>query len=251
MPLLSQSADPIHALVIGASGAIGHGLCRQLLACDTVAHLSAVSRGPAPADLAADRRVSAISADLLDEPTLAQLAQSLAPTPVQLVIVASGLLHDPQRQIAPEKALSQLDASAFEAVMAINCLGPLLAAKHLLPLVDRDRPAVFAALSARVGSISDNRLGGWYSYRASKAALNMLLKTLSLEMQRRKPQLVVCGLHPGTVDSALSQPFQQRVAADKLFSPDYAAERLLAVIDQLTPADSGKVLAWDGREVPP
>ena len=122
--------------------------------------------------------------------------------------------------------------------------------KHFLPLMPRDRRAVFAALSARVGSIGDNRLGGWHSYRASKAALNMILKNLSIELARTHPQAVVAGLHPGTVDTALSVPFQKGVAADKLFTADYSASRLLAVLDGLTPADSGGVFAWDGARIP-
>jgi NAD(P)-dependent dehydrogenase (short-subunit alcohol dehydrogenase family) len=114
----------------------------------------------------------------------------------------------------------------------------------------REQRAVFAALSARVGSISDNRLGGWHSYRASKAALNMLLRNLAVELGRSHPQAVVAGLHPGTVDTGLSRPFQKGVADGKLFAPAYSAERLLAVLDGLTPADSGGVFAWDGARIP-
>jgi NAD(P)-dependent dehydrogenase (short-subunit alcohol dehydrogenase family) len=122
--------------------------------------------------------------------------------------------------------------------------------KHFAPLMPRDRRAVFAALSARVGSIGDNRLGGWHSYRASKAALNMLLRNLAVELGRSHPQAVVAGLHPGTVDTGLSKPFQKAVAEGKLLTPAFSAERLLAVLDGLTPADSGGVFAWDGARIP-
>ena len=114
----------------------------------------------------------------------------------------------------------------------------------------RDRRAVFTALSARVGSIGDNRLGGWHSYRASKAALNMILRNLAVELGRTHPQAVVAGLHPGTVDTGLSAPFQKGVKPEKLFTADHSAERLLAVVDGLTPADSGGVYAWDGARIP-
>jgi NAD(P)-dependent dehydrogenase (short-subunit alcohol dehydrogenase family) len=132
-----------------------------------------------------------------------------------------------------------------------EALAPALLAKHLIPLMPKDQRAVFAALSARVGSIGDNRLGGWYSYRASKAALNMLLRCTAIEAKRRWPKLVVVGLHPGTVDTPLSQPFQARVPDGKLFTPEFSARSLLQVIDGLTPADSGNVYAWDGQLIQP
>ena len=132
----------------------------------------------------------------------------------------------------------------------INAVGPALVAKHFIPLLARDRRAVFTALSARVGSIGDNRLGGWHSYRASKAALNMLLRNLAVELGRTHPQAVVAGLHPGTVDTGLSAPFQKGVKPEKLFTADHSAERLLAVVDGLTPADSGGVFAWDAARIP-
>jgi NAD(P)-dependent dehydrogenase (short-subunit alcohol dehydrogenase family) len=122
--------------------------------------------------------------------------------------------------------------------------------KHFLPLLSRDRRALFGVLSARVGSISDNTLGGWYSYRASKAALNMVVKNAAIEMARKYPQTIVAGLHPGTVDSALSKPFQSHVSSHKLFSPVQAAGFLLQVLEGLTPEHSGKCFAWDGQEVP-
>jgi NAD(P)-dependent dehydrogenase (short-subunit alcohol dehydrogenase family) len=124
-------------------------------------------------------------------------------------------------------------------------------AKHLLPLLPAEGKSAFAALSARVGSIGDNHLGGWHAYRASKAALNMLLRNLAIELGRRKPEALCVGLHPGTVDTPLSAPFQGNVAEGKLFTPAFAAGRLLAVLEALRPEDSGQVFAWDGQRVEP
>jgi NAD(P)-dependent dehydrogenase (short-subunit alcohol dehydrogenase family) len=135
-------------------------------------------------------------------------------------------------------------------LFAVNTIGPALIAKHMLPKLPRDRPAVFAVLSARVGSIGDNRLGGWHGYRASKAALNMLIANLAIEMRRTHPLAVIVALHPGTVATSLSEPFQAGVAADKLFSPETSATHLLNVIDRLSPEDSGSFLAWNAERLP-
>jgi NAD(P)-dependent dehydrogenase (short-subunit alcohol dehydrogenase family) len=135
-------------------------------------------------------------------------------------------------------------------LFAINAIGPALIAKHALPLLRKPGRSVFAALSARVGSIGDNRLGGWHSYRASKAALNMLVRNFALELTRRNPEAIAVTLHPGTVDTGLSEPFQRGVMAGKLFTPDFAAEQLLSVIEALTSTGSGKLYAWDGSEIP-
>ena len=124
-------------------------------------------------------------------------------------------------------------------------------ARHALDALDRRDKAVFAALSARVGSISDNRLGGWHGYRASKAALNQIIRTLSIELARKRPDAICAGLHPGTVDTGLSEPFQRNVPDGKLFTPDYAAERLLSVIDGLTAEQSGRCFDWAGEEIAP
>jgi NAD(P)-dependent dehydrogenase (short-subunit alcohol dehydrogenase family) len=145
--------------------------------------------------------------------------------------------------------MSALDAKALCEVFRINAVGPALIAKHFLPLLRMGHKTVFAALSARVGSISDNRLGGWASYRASKAALNMLLKTLAIEHARRWPDSVVVALHPGTVDTALSKPFSSRLPTERLFAPSQAVGYLLGVIDDLTPAATGDFLAWDGTPI--
>ncbi|MEZ5744869.1 MAG: SDR family oxidoreductase [Sphingomonadaceae bacterium] len=135
-------------------------------------------------------------------------------------------------------------------VFAVNTIGPALIAKHFLPLLPRDRRAIFAALSARVGSISDNRLGGWHSYRASKAALNMLVRNFAIEVGRNNREAVVVALHPGTVDTSLSDPFQSGVPDDKLFTPAFSAAKLLDVLSSLEPQDSGGHFDWAGKPVP-
>jgi NAD(P)-dependent dehydrogenase (short-subunit alcohol dehydrogenase family) len=188
--------------------------------------------------------------DVEDEASIAAAASALeASETFDLVVVASGLLHSDE--VTPEKSYRQLSSASLQRYFAINATGPALVAKHFLPRLRKDRPAVFAALSARVGSISDNRLGGWYGYRASKAALSMLVKTLSVELARTHPQAACVALHPGTVATALSQPFQRGVPAERLFEPDAAARQLLGVIAGLRASDTGNIYAWDGARIQP
>lgn len=150
----------------------------------------------------------------------------------------------------PEKTLRAIQPEAMARMFAVNTIGPALIAKHWLPRLPKDRRAVFAVLSARVGSIGDNRLGGWHGYRASKAALNMLIANFAIEMRRTHPLAVIVALHPGTVATGLSRPFQSGVAPGQLFSPETSAAHLLDVIDRLTPEDSGGFFAWDGTRIP-
>lgn len=225
----------ISAVVIGASGGLGAALAERLKVSGRFGVVHALSR-------------SGTGFDLEDEASIAAAATHVAGGPVPtLVFVATGVLH---HGYEPERSWRALEADHLLRDYRVNAVGPALVAKHFLPLLPRDRRAVFAALSARVGSIGDNRLGGWHSYRASKAALNMILRNLAVELGRTHPQAVVAGLHPGTVDTGLSAPFQRGVKPETLFTADHSAERLLAVIDGLTPADSGSVFAWDGQRVP-
>ncbi|WP_171981972.1 SDR family NAD(P)-dependent oxidoreductase [Brevundimonas sp. LM2] len=226
------------AVVIGASGGIGAAVADAFQASGAFGVVHRFARS-----LAGEQHI-----DLEDEPTIAAAAARVAEGPKPaLVFVATGVLHHGQE---PERSYRTLSAEHLMRDYRVNTVGPALVARHFLPLMPRDRRAVFAALSARVGSIGDNRLGGWHSYRASKAALNMILANLAIELARSHPQAVVAGLHPGTVDTGLSQPFQRGVTPGKLFTPAYSAERLLAVLDGLTPADSGGVFAWDGARIP-
>lgn len=242
----SDAARPI-AVVIGATGGLGAALVRGLRRDPAWSRVLALSRRP-PDDPPDGLAVGAI--ELTDPASIAAAAREAAALgEVRLVIVATGLLHGPG--VSPEKHWGAIDPQAMAALFAVNCTGPALVARHFLPLLPRRGRSVFAAVSARVGSIGDNRLGGWYGYRAAKAALNMTLKGLSIELARRAPEALCIGLHPGTVDTALSRPFQGGVAAGRLFSPDESAAHLLAVIAAAGPERTGSVLAWDGSVVPP
>ncbi len=234
-------------VVTGGSGAIAQAFIGLLVARFPTARLFNLSRKPVQID---HPNVTPIAVNYEDEKSLAAAAQIVKSAgPVDLVIVTNGILHGDD--IKPEKSLRDLSFDALMALYTANTIVPTLLAKHFLPLLARDRRAVFTALSARVGSISDNHLGGWYSYRASKSALNMILRTAAIEMQRRNPQAIVVGLHPGTVDSPLSKPFQGNVARDKLFTPGFSASCLLNVLEGLKPEDSGFCFDWQGARIEP
>jgi len=228
------------ALVIGTSGGIGRALADALIDEGRFERVWCASRSTA----------GDIHIDLTDEASIANAAATVAAGPtLSLVIVATGMLHDDHRR--PERSFRELDAQWMAQNYAINTIGPALVAKHFLPLLPKEERSVFAVLSARVGSITDNALGGWHSYRASKAALNMLTKTFAIELARTHKRAICVALHPGTVDTGLSKPFQANVSAGHLFKPDRAALQLLDVLDDLKPVDSGKHFAWDGEEIEP
>ncbi|WP_156255974.1 SDR family NAD(P)-dependent oxidoreductase [Sandarakinorhabdus oryzae] len=229
MSLLPSFRPGLHALIVGASGGIG-GACADLLGADG-AQVTRWSR--------------AGGVDLTDPGSIDTAAAALT-APPDLVFIATGVLHG--AGLSPEKANSQLSAAALAQAFAVNAIGPALVARAVLPLMARGRKTVLAALSARVGSIGDNRLGGWHSYRASKAALNQLIRTMAIEQARRNPDQILLALHPGTVDSGLSKPFQKGVKT--LFSPEESARHLLHVIDHATPAQSGLLLDWQGEIIP-
>jgi len=228
------------ALVIGATGGIGAALLAELQNSGGFATIVGLSRQSAPA------------LDLTDEHSIRIAAQDVAGQmqadgqTLKLVIDATGMLHTPARQ--PEKSWLQIDPVHMAQAFAVNAIGPALLMKHFLPLLPRQGRAVFATLSAKVGSIGDNRLGGWYSYRASKAALNQLVRTAAIELQRRAPGAICVALHPGTVDSALSAPFA-KTGLD-VRSPSVAAQQLLAVMAGLRAADSGRFFSYEGEELP-
>ena len=193
--------------------------------------------------------VQELSLDLERDTDLEALTECLRAeaADVRLVVNATGRLHGPG--LVPEKRLRQVERSALMEQFTINAIAPVLLARAVEPLLGRDRPFHFASLSARVGSIGDNRSGGWYSYRAAKAAQNQLLKSLSIEWRRRWPLATVTLLHPGTTDTALSKPFQTFVPPEKLFTPQRAAEQLVDVLLAQGPEDSGAFLAWDGQPI--
>jgi NAD(P)-dependent dehydrogenase (short-subunit alcohol dehydrogenase family) len=245
--VLPSLARPTRAIVVGASGGIGGALVARLAAADFDTVHAWSRRGLSPEG--APRGVVAGALDLADEASIAAAVATLeGGAPPRLVMAATGLLHD--RAVQPEKSMRALDADTLARAFAINTIGPALLAKHLIPKLPRAGKAVFAALSARVGSIEDNQIGGWYGYRASKAALNQMIRTLAIETRRARPEAIVVALHPGTVATGLSAPFRGSVGPDRLFTPDRAAAHLLAVIDRLTPEDSGGFFAWDGRRIP-
>lgn len=232
------------AAIFGASGGIGAALCSALAELGT--KVWALSRSPSSSPTAG---VDPLPFDLGDEPSIALAAEAMRAAPPQLVLICTGALTLADGT-GPERSYRQLDGAAMAEAFRINTIGPALIAKHMLPLLPRDQRAVFGALSARVGSISDNRLGGWHSYRASKAALNMLMRNFAIELARTHSQACVVALHPGTVDTGLSEPFQAKLPAGQLTSPGQAAQHLLDVIDGLTPADSGRAFDWRGEEIP-
>lgn len=233
--------DPGSAVVIGAAGGIGAALADALAADGRhdVIHRFARS-APAP-----------LTIDVTDADSVAAAAAMVAESGAspRLVIVATGLLHADGHR--PERSLSDIDPAWMAQNFAVNTIGPALVARHFLPLLPRHGRTIFAALSARVGSIGDNRTGGWFSYRASKAALNQLVRSFAIAEARRNPDAVVVALHPGTVDTAMSQPFQRAVPPAALVTPSIAAANLLRTIDALTPAQTGRIFAWDGREIIP
>lgn len=241
----SPFRTPRSACVFGASGGIGRALAEALAAggCERVHAGSRSGEGPAGAPF------RNFAFDLRDEATIAAAAEAMRADPPEWVIVATGVLTLPDGT-GPERSYKRIEGARMAEVFALNTIGPALIAKHMLAIMPRARAFTFAALSARVGSISDNRLGGWHSYRASKAALNMLLKNFALEIARTHPEGVVVGLHPGTVDSALSQPFQAGLAEGQLTRPDNAAANLLGVLAGLTPQQSGRMFDFRGQEVP-
>jgi NAD(P)-dependent dehydrogenase (short-subunit alcohol dehydrogenase family) len=242
---LASLRDGYRAVVFGASGGIGAAITRVLTEDPRCALISAGARSP----LEIGAKASAFTFELTDEATIAKAAEQIgAQGPIDLVIVATGMLHGAGLQ--PEKTMRAMDAEALARSFAINAVGPALIAKHILPLLPRDRKSVLAALSARVGSIGDNRSGGWHAYRASKAALNQLIRTCAIELAIKNKQAVCVTLHPGTVDTGMSKPFAAAVRAGALFSPDTSAQHLLQVIDDLSPKETGGFFAWDGKAIP-
>lgn len=225
-------------IIIGAKGGIGAAFADVIEGRKDGTRVIRLHRGSNP------------PVDLADENSIAQAAAAISAQGFEIstILVTTGLLHADGR--GPEKSLKELDAAWMLRNFQINAVGPALVAKHFLPIMARQGPVYFAALSARVGSISDNRLGGWHSYRASKAALNMLIRNIAIEWQRKNPQSVVVGLHPGTVETALSAPFKGNPAHER-FSPEHSAQEMLAVLHGLSPEESGQIFAYDGTIITP
>lgn len=241
-------------LVVGASQGIGLGFVRSLLADARVAQVYATYRTADTAtELLALRHHTQLTCLPMDATVEADIAQGIAEIKARhhaldLVINCVGILHD--NDLQPEKGLRQIDATNLLRYFQVNSIPTVLLAKHVQPLLKQSSCSVFTTISAKIGSIGDNRLGGWYGYRASKAALNMFLKTIAIEYSRKSPHTIVVALHPGTTDTRLSQPFQRAVPPEKLFSVDRTVAQLLAVIHGLTEADGGAFFSWDGQPLP-
>jgi NAD(P)-dependent dehydrogenase (short-subunit alcohol dehydrogenase family) len=236
------------ALVVGAGRGIGLAFVRHLLQFErTTAVYATYRNSDAELRTIADQRLRLLPLDITQE---AQIEQAIAQiqSPLHLVINCVGILHEGVLQ--PEKRLQHLNPEQLMRYFQVNSIGPALLAKHVQPLLKHRDRSILATISAKVGSIGDNQMGGWYGYRASKAALNMFMRTTALEYKRTCPQTIVVTLHPGTTDTDLSKPFQRNVPPEKLFSVDRTVNQLKAVLDQLEPSDSGEFFSWDGTRLP-
>jgi len=244
----SKSLRGDSVLVIGAAGGIGAAVVAGFLADASVARLFAVSRRGDSATVA-DDRLQWLQCDHSDDAIASVVADLLArDVSLGYVVVATGTLHG--EGFEPEKALDRIRRASLEKVLQVNTVIPSMWLAALTPLLRRSPGVVVAVLSARVGSIGDNALGGWYSYRASKAALNMILKSAAIELARRAPRAKLLAFHPGTTDTALSKPFQARVKAEKLFTPAFVAERLIELMTMASADGELDYLDWAGKPIP-
>jgi len=240
----------VRVAIVGASGGIGSALLRSLASRDDVDNIAATYFTTPPASQQAmakqaDGRIHWSKLDAGNEAEIAIWSKNLGP--LDWLINCVGMLHTDEQ--GPEKSIRTFSPEHFAHSMASNCLPTLLLAKHVHAAFKKSDNAVFATVSARVGSISDNRLGGWYSYRSSKAALNMALKCLSIEWARNSGKVRVIAIHPGTTDTALSKPFQANVPTEKLFSTDKTARLLIEQLEQAQHHPSGRFIAYDGEEI--
>jgi NAD(P)-dependent dehydrogenase (short-subunit alcohol dehydrogenase family) len=243
-----------HVMIQGASRGVGLEMARQCL--ERGDRVFATCRAPERAEAllalvdAYPAHLTCVALDLSAPESIQQACETVGRfvDRLHLVVNVAGLLH--AEGVAPEKKLEHLEWDAMQAVFAVNTFGPAMVMRYVKPLLQHRERAVLASVSARVGSITDNRLGGWYAYRASKAAQNMFTRTAAIELGRGSRRAIVVALHPGTVETTLSAPFRGGVPADKLFTPEQAARQLLSVLDGLDEASSGKFFAWDGSEIP-
>ncbi len=271
-----QEIKNANALIVGASQGIGLGFVKTLLQDDRIVKIYATYRQPDSASelltladkyrdqpgtacakgdklgtaCAKSDRLTCRSMDITDESQIAGVVQKIRTEVKQLHLVINcvGMLHE--SSLEPEKSLRQINPEHLMRYFQVNSIGSVLLAKHLLPLLRHKERSVFASISAKLGSIGDNQLGGWYGYRASKAALNMFVRTVAIEYERISPKTIVVTLHPGTTDTRLSKPFQANVPPEKLFSVERTVTQLLSVIEQLQEDDSGKFFSWDGSQLP-
>ena len=234
--------------VIGSSGAIGNAISKILQNNESIETVYNFSRSTG---IESSKKEKNFFIDIENEDSIKRSVKNIPENiKFDLVFVATGILHD-NEDIYPEKSIRDISEVKLKKVLMVNTIGPTLVGKYFIPFLDKNKKNVFAFLSARVGSISDNKIGGWYSYRASKTALNQIIKNFSIEVKRSNPNSIFVGLQPGTVKSNLSKPFEKNVNSSNLFSPEYSAEKLLKVINDLTLEDTGKFFAWNGEEIQP
>ena len=232
--------------VIGSSGAIGRAFVDHYINDLSINSIFSFSRSSIGID---NNKVKHFLIDIENESSIENAAKSVEETNFDEIIIASGLLHT--NEFGPEKSIKDLKADNILKVLNVNTVGPAIIGKYFLPLLNKDNKSVMAFLSARVGSISENKLGGWYAYRASKSALNQVIKTFSIELKRTNPKAIIIGLQPGTVDSELSAPFKRSVSNNKLFTAEYSVSQLLEVIERADESSSGNLISWDGEIISP
>ena len=240
------------AIITGATGGFAQALIAHLLETSSCERIYALSRR-APEH--ADKRVIALPFEAHSDESIQKAAQKITAdkSDIDLIVQSAALLHDDAQKISPEKRVENISREALERAFAVNAFAPILFLKALMPLLtsapNKESGVRIANVSARVGSISDNGLGGWYTYRASKAAQNQLTKTFAIELKRRSPQSIVFAYHPGTIDTALSKPFNGRTPREKLFTPEQSARYFFDLLSSLTRDKSGGFFAWDGQEI--
>lgn len=235
-------------VIFGASGGIGKAFTSLIAKNYPAAQIFAFSQNPVSF---VENNILTEIIDYTSEDSIESALNVIRQytSVIDLVFVANGILYD--QNFMPEKSLNHLSREQFMKVFEINTIFPALVAKYFVPYLNKNNISIFAALSARVGSISDNLLGGWYSYRISKSALNMVIRNISIEIKRKNKNAIIVGLHPGTVDTNLSKPFLKTIEPSKLFTPEYSSKCLLHVIENLQIENSGKCFAWDGKEILP
>ena len=237
----------LNIAVFGSSGAIGKEFTNYFLKAYHINKIFSFSRSETNFN---NGKIMEKYINYDDEDTIIEAANFVKKnSTLDIVIIASGILYEDN--IMPEKSLRDLTLKNFQRLFLINTIFPALIAKYFIPLMNKEKKSVFAILSAKVGSISDNYLGGWYSYRASKSALNMIIKNISIEVKRKSNNIIVIGLHPGTVDSKLSEPFQSNIKNNKIFSPQYSVQKMLEIIENADESYSGKCWSWDESEIKP
>ena len=236
----------INVAVIGSSGAIGKAFLDAYIQDKNISNIYSISRTEVKSE---DERVTHLNVDVTDEASIKAAASKIGDARLDRLIVATGILHT--EMFGPEKSIKDIKIENFVKIFSVNTFGPALIGKYFLPLMKKDKKSIIAFLSARVGSISENKLGGWYAYRASKSALNQIIKNFSIEAKRTNPGGIIIGLQPGTVKSKLSEPFQKNVKKGKLFLPEDSVHSLIKVIERVIHNDSGKIFDWEGKEIQP